>query len=265
MTAREGKDNARKDAIHRLQAANPGMTYLAAGEFLDRLPKLKADRARWRAQVGVDGSGEPVWLNLDDLDGSDIAVLSGNPAHARTALLRMLGQTWKAAGARVIVCDTKPSGWHMGFEFVSAAQLPELIDELEAAIDPFDGTGGDALDGPQTVLLLGFRAIKGATESLAGQPFGRHTDFRRLRSRKVRVVFDVPSATGRMRQVWQQIRLHWFFTEYVQIMLHSATVDSDGIQVVRGQVALTLLGENPVEFTWKLPIEVLSATPSSAR
>ncbi len=265
MTAREGKNNARKDAIHRLQAANPGMTYLAAGEFLDRLPKLKADRAKWRAQVGVDDGGEPVWLNLEDLDGSDIAVLSGNPAAARTALLKMLGRTWKAAGARVIVCDTRPSGWHKGFEFVSAAQLPELVDELEAAIDPFDGTFGDQLDGPQTVLLLGFRAIRGATESLTGRPSGRHTDFRRLRGRKVRVVFDVPSATGRMRQVWQQIRWSWFFTEYVQVMLKSAAISGDGIQVARGQVALTLLGQDPVEFTWTLPAGVHSATSSAVR
>jgi len=263
MTARDGKNNARKDAIHQLQAANPGMTYLAAGEFLDRLPKLKADRVKWRAQLGVDDSGAPVWLNLNDLNGSDIAVLSGNPARARTALLQTLADTWTAAGARVIVCDTTPLDWHKGFEFVSAAQLPELIDELEAAIDPFDGTGGDELDGPQTALLLGFRAIKGATESLAGRPPGPHTDFRRLRGRKVRVVFDVPPGTARMRQVWQQIRWSWFFTESVQIMLKNATTGADGIQVARGQVTLSLLGQDPVEFIWKLPTEVLSTTPSA--
>lgn len=79
----------------------------------------------------------------------------------------------------------------------------------------------------------------------------------------MRVVFDVPPGTARMRQVWQQIRWSWFFTESVQIMLKNATTGADEIQVARGQVTLPLFGQDPVEFTWKLPTEVLSTTPSA--
>ncbi|SKK34544.1 DUF5131 family protein [Mycobacteroides abscessus] len=63
MTAREGKNNARKEAIRDLQKANPGMGYLEAGKLLD---------------TGTDDIGEydaiangfDVKLNLDKLDFS---------------------------------------------------------------------------------------------------------------------------------------------------------------------------------------------------
>ncbi|SHX95875.1 bacteriophage protein gp37 [Mycobacteroides abscessus subsp. abscessus] len=61
MTAREGKNNARKQAIRELQQANPDLTYLEAGALLDT-------GTEGLSEYDAIANGFDVKLNFDKLD-----------------------------------------------------------------------------------------------------------------------------------------------------------------------------------------------------
>lgn len=243
MTARDGKNNARKDAIRELQKANPGMTYLEAGKLLDKDPDLTVSYEKWRAQLGVDAENHPVWLDMQLLDGSDLALVKGG---ARTyeigyVILKMLGDAWKSRGARVIGADVRERAWQAGFETVSVAAIPMLIDELEASIDPSkDPT--DSLDGPQTVLLMTSEVISEVNNIRHEHHWsGESTNLQRLRGRNVRIAILVPDDNGSHHETsFFRYRggRDWKYKESVGIRLLNSFYPAEGdkkVPILKGQ------------------------------
>lgn len=231
MTARDGKNNARKEDIRALQKANPSLTYLEAGKLLDRLPALTAAYEKWRVQLGVGAEDSPVWLDMQLLDGSDIALVEcgAGTYDIGYVILKMLGDQWKSRGARVIAADVSDHAWKAGFEKVSLADIPALIDELEASIDPFKDIT-DSLDGPQTVLLMTSEAI-GEFNSIRSENRWRleGTDLRRLRGRKVRIAMLVPDyeLTHNKTGFFRFLGMDWHYAESARIKLLDVSYPSD--------------------------------------
>lgn len=260
MTARDGKNNARKDAIRNLQKSNPGMTYLEAGKLLDKGPDLTAAYEKWRVQLGVDIENNPVWLDMQLLDGSDIAVVESccGIYDIGYVILKMLGDTWKSRGARVLAADVRDHAWKAGFENVSLADIPTLIDELETSLDPLEDTT-DSLDGPQTVLLMTSEVIEEANIIRRKNRWPEiATNLRRLRGRKVRIAMLIPDyeLSPNRSHFFQFQGSYWKCNESASIQLLSTFYPADEeIPYLKGQFN-PVVG-TPKEFCLPLTRELL--------
>lgn len=260
MTARDGKNNARKDAIRDLQKANPGMTYLEAGKLLDKDPGRTAAYEKWRVQLGVDVENNPVWLDMQLLDGSDIALVESGMGiyDIGYVILKMLGDTWKSRGARVIAADVCDRAWKAGFENISLADIPALIEELETSLDPFEDTT-DSLDGPQTVLLMTSEVI-GEVDIIRRRDLWSEiaTDLQRLRGRKVRIAMLIPDyeLSPNRSHFFQFPGRDWRCKESASIQLVSTFYpDDEEIPYLKGQFN-PIVG-TPREFCLPLTRELL--------
>lgn len=261
MTARDGKNNARKEAIRDLQKAHTGMSYLEAGKLLDRPPALTAAYEKWRVQLGLDTENNPVWLDMQLLDGSEIAVVESccGIYDIGYVIMKMLGDTWKSRGARVIAADVREAAWKAEFETVSLAEIPALIDELEAAVDPFKDNI-DSLDEPQTVLLITSEVIREVDSIIRRKHHwsAEATNLQRLRGRKVRIAMLIPDyeLTPARSTFFQFTGWEWKCKESASIKLLSTFYPADEeIPYLKGRFN-PILGA-PREFCLPLTHELL--------